>query len=412
MESVAHICVAKENKTMPGNRCVVYVEPGKVSVETINYPRLELPVQNRKCEHGVILKVVATNICGSDLHMVRGRTTAPKGQTLGHEITGEVIELGRDVEFIKKGDLVSVPFNIACGRCRMCKAGNTGVCLNVNPARPGAAYGYVDMGGWPGGQTEYVMVPYADFNLLKFPDKDQAMAKIKDLTMLSDIFPSGYHGAYTAGVTAGSTVYIAGAGPVGLACAASAQLLGAAVVIVGDINRERLAQARSFGCETIDLTRSGGLPDMIAQIVDEPVVDAAVDCVGFEAHGHGASAGEAPATALNDVIGITRVGGQVGIPGLYVTADPGGVDENARIGQLDIHIGLGWAKSLSFITGQCPVMRYHHQLMNAILHDKVQIARAVNAIVIPLEQAPEGYKEFDEGVAKKFVLNPHGMIAA
>jgi glutathione-independent formaldehyde dehydrogenase len=161
------------------------------------------------------------------------------------------------------------------------------------------------------------------------------------------------------------------------------------VVIVGDINRERLAQARSFGCETIDLTRSGGLPDMIAQIVDEPVVDAAVDCVGFEAHGHGASAGEAPATALNDVIGITRVGGQVGIPGLYVTADPGGVDENARIGQLDIH-----------------------QLMNAILHDKVQIARAVNAIVIPLEQAPEGYKEFDEGVAKKFVLNPHGMIAA
>ena len=125
---------------MPGNRCVVYVEPGKVSVETIDYPKLELPEQNRKCDHGVILKIVATNICGSDQHMVRGRTTAPKGQTLGHEITGEVIELGRDVEFIKMGDLVSVPFNIACGRCRMCKAGNTGVCLNVNPARPGAAY--------------------------------------------------------------------------------------------------------------------------------------------------------------------------------------------------------------------------------------------------------------------------------
>src|SRR6266568_5807645 len=155
---------------MPGNRCVVYVEPGKVSVETIDYPKLELPEQNRKCDHGVILKIVATNICGSDQHMVRGRTTAPKGQTLGHEITAEVIELGRDVEFIKMGDLVSVPFNIACGRCRMCKSGNTGVCLNVNPARPGAAYGYVDMGGWVGGQADYVMVPYADFNLLKFPD--------------------------------------------------------------------------------------------------------------------------------------------------------------------------------------------------------------------------------------------------
>ena len=397
---------------MPGNRCVVYVEPGKVSVETIDYPKLELPEQNRKCDHGVILKIVATNICGSDQHMVRGRTTAPKGQTLGHEISGEVIELGRDVEFIKKGDLVSVPFNIACGRCRMCKAGNTGVCLNVNPARPGAAYGYVDMGGWVGGQAEYVMVPYADWNLLKFPDKDQAMAKIKDLTMLSDIFPTGYHGAFTAGVTTGSTVYIAGGGPVGLASAAAAQLLGAAVVIVGDMNRERLAQARSFGCETIDLTQSGELPDMIAQIVGEPVVDAAVDCVGFEARGHGAGAGEAPATVLNDVMSITQVGGRVGIPGLYVTGDPGGIDENARIGQLGVRIGLGWAKSLSFTTGQCPVMRYHRQLMNAILHDKVQIAKAVNATVISLEEAPQGYVDFDKGAAKKFVLNPHGMITA
>lgn len=395
---------------MPGNRCVVYVEPGEVTVETIDYPKLELPEQNRKCDHGVILKIVATNICGSDQHMVRGRTTAPKGQTLGHEITGEVIELGRDVEFIKMGDLVSVPFNIACGRCRMCKAGNTGVCLNVNPARPGAAYGYVDMGGWVGGQAEYVMVPYADFNLLKFPDKDQAMAKIKDLTMLSDIFPTGYHGAFTAGVTTGSTVYIAGGGPVGLACAAAAQLLGAAVVIVGDMNPERLAQARSFGCETIDLTQSGELPDMIAQIVGEPVVDAAVDCVGFEARGHGAGAGEAPATVLNDVMSITQVGGRVGIPGLYVTGDPGGIDENAKIGQLGVRIGLGWARSLSFTTGQCPVMRYHRQLMNAILHDKVQIAKAVNATVITLDEARQGYKDFDKGAAKKFVFNPHSMI--
>jgi len=386
------------------------VEPGKVSVETIDYPKLELPEQNRKCEHGVILKIVATNICGSDQHMVRGRTTAPKGQTLGHEITGEVIELGRDVEFIKKGDLVSVPFNIACGRCRMCKSGNTGVCLNVNPARPGAAYGYVDMGGWVGGQANYVMVPYADWNLLKFPDKDQAMAKIKDLTMLSDIFPTGYHGAFTAGVTTGSTVYVAGGGPVGLACAASAQLLGAAVVIVGDMINERLDQARSFGCETIDLKQSGELPDMIEQIVGEPEVDAAVDCVGFEARGHGAGASEAPATVLNDVMSITRVAGRVGIPGLYVTGDPGGIDENAKIGQLGVRIGLGWAKSLSFTTGQCPVMRYHRQLMNAILHDKVQIAKAVNATVISLEDAPKGYQDFDKGAAKKFVLNPNNLI--
>src|ERR687887_1595099 len=213
------------------NKGVVYTGPGQVEVQDLYYPKLELPEQNnRPLQHGVILRIVATNICGSDQHMVRGRTTAPEGQTLGHEITGEVAEVGRDVEFIKQGDLVSVPFNIACGRCRNCKERNTGVCENVNPARAGAAYGYVDMGGWVGGQAEYVAVPYADWNLLKFPDRDQALEKIQDLTMLSDIFPTGYHGCVTAGVGTGSTVYIAGAGPVGLAAATSAFLLGASVV--------------------------------------------------------------------------------------------------------------------------------------------------------------------------------------
>src|SRR5437899_50322 len=246
---------------MASNRGIAYMGPGKVEVQSIDFPKLILG--NRKCEHGVILKVVSTNICGSDQHMVRGRTAAPAGLVLGHEITGEVVETGRDVEFIKKGDLVSVPFNIACGRCRNCKEGKTGICLNVNPARPGAAYGYVDMGGWVGGQAEYVMVPYADFNLLKFPNKDQAMAKIKDLTLLSDIFPTGYHGAVTAGVGPGMIAYVAGAGPVGLACAASCHLLGAAVVIVGDMNKDRLKQAKSFGCETVDLTKTATLADQI-----------------------------------------------------------------------------------------------------------------------------------------------------
>src|SRR5499433_2830244 len=242
---------------MPSNRGLAYMGPGKVEIQSIDFPKLALG--SRKCEHGVILKIVSTNICGSDQHMVRGRTTAPHGLVLGHEITGEVVEVGPDVEYIKVGDLCSVPFNIACGRCRNCKEGKTGVCENVNPDRPGSAYGYVDMGGWVGGQAEYVLVPYADWNVLKFPNKEKAMAKIRDLTMLSDIFPTGYHGAVTAGVGTGSTVYVAGAGPVGLACAASSLLLGAAVVIVGDMNPERLAQAKSFGCEIIDLRKSATL---------------------------------------------------------------------------------------------------------------------------------------------------------
>ena len=185
------------------NRGVVYLKPGSVEVQSIDFPTFRNPA-GKSIDHGVILKVVTTNICGSDQHMVRGRTTAPAGMVLGHEITGEVIEKGRDVEYLKVGDLVSVPFNVACGRCRTCREGDTGVCLHVNSDRAGGAYGYVDMGGWIGGQADYVMVPYADFNLLKFPDKAHAMEKIRDLTCLSDILPTGFHGAVTAKVGVGS----------------------------------------------------------------------------------------------------------------------------------------------------------------------------------------------------------------
>ncbi|WP_458113415.1 formaldehyde dehydrogenase, glutathione-independent [Arthrobacter sp. R1-13] len=403
---------------MTGNKAVAYKEPGKVEVIDVDYPTFELkdgPGVNpanvgRPVPHAAILKTVATNICGSDQHMVRGRTTAPTNLVLGHEITGEVVEVGPGVEFIKVGDICSVPFNISCGRCRNCKERKTGICQNVNPDRPGSAYGYVDMGGWVGGQANFVLVPYADWNLLKFPDKDQAMEKILDLAMLSDIFPTGFHGAVSAGVGVGSTVYIAGAGPVGLAAATSAHLLGAAVVIVGDLNGERLEKARSFGCETVDLTQ-GGPAEQIEQILGVPEVDCGVDAVGFEARSHGRDAKEAPATVLNSLMEITAAGGALGIPGLYVTGDPGGVDEAAKKGSLSLSLGTGWAKSLSFTTGQCPVMKYNRQLMMAILHDKVSIAKNVNAKAIPLEEAPKGYAEFDAGAATKYVLDPNGYLS-
>jgi glutathione-independent formaldehyde dehydrogenase len=402
---------------MGGNKIVVYKEPGVVAVEDHDPPKLEVPADvakekglTQKAVHGVILRNVATNICGSDQHMVRGRTTAPPGQTLGHEIMGEIVEKGEDVQFLDIGDICSVPFNIACGRCRNCKERQTGVCLNVNPARAGSAYGYVDMGGWEGGQAQYVMVPFADFNLLKIPDRDQALEKVLDLTMLSDIFPTGYHGAVTAGVTTGSTVYVAGAGPVGLAAAYSSLLLGAAVVIVGDRNADRLAQARSFGCETVDISQDASLEDQVAEILGVPEVDSAVDAVGFEASGHGKGAGEAPATVLNSIMALTRAGGSLGIPGLYVTGDPGAPDEDAKEGTLKVRLGLGWAKSHSFTTGQCPVLKYNRELMMAILYDRAHIADAVNATVIPLDDAPRGYQEFDQGAARKYVLDPNGMI--
>ncbi len=396
---------------MPTNRGVAYIKQGQVDIQSIDFPKLEDP-RGRRIDHGVILKVVSTNICGSDQHMVRGRTTAPAGLILGHEITGEVLEAGRDVETLKKGDLVSVPFNVACGRCRTCKEQYTGVCLTVNPARAGGAYGYVDMGGWIGGQAEYVMVPYADFNLLKFPDKAQAMEKIRDLTCLSDILPTGFHGAVTAGVGPGSTVYVAGAGPVGLAAAASARLLGAAVVIVGDVNPERLKHPKALGYEVVDLSQDASLGDQIAQILGENEVDCAVDAVGFEArgHGHAGSQKEAPATVLNSLMEVTRAAGKIGIPGLYVTEDPGAVDAAAKMGSLSVRLGLGWAKSHSFFTGQTPVMKYNRALMQAILWDRIKIADTVGVEVITLDDAPKSYAAFDAGAPKKYVIDPHGMF--
>lgn len=395
---------------MASNRGVVYLEPGKVEVQSIDYPKMQNP-EGKPIEHGVILRIATTNICGSDQHMVRGRTTAPRGLVLGHEITGEIVEKGKDVEFLDIGDLVSVPFNVACGRCRNCREQKTGICLNVNADRAGGAYGYVDMGGWVGGQAQFVMVPYADFNLLKFPDKAQAMEKILDLTMLSDILPTGFHGAVTAGVGVGSTVYIAGAGPVGLAAAASAQILGAAVVMIGDLIPDRLKHAKAVGFEPIDLRKSDKLGELIEAVLGEPEVDAAIDAVGFEARGHGQQhTEEAPATVLNSLMSVARAGGALGIPGLYVTEDPGAKEERAQHGMLGIRFGLGWAKSLRISTGQTPVLKYSRQLMQAILHDRLPISKIVNATVIGLEEAPRGYHEFDTGAARKYVLDPNGML--
>ena len=395
---------------MAENTGVVFLGRNKVEVQSIDFPKMQNPA-GKKINHGAILKVVSTNICGSDQHMVRGRTTAPTGMVLGHEITGEIIEAGSDVEYLKVGDLVTVPFNVACGRCITCREQQTGVCLNVNPGRAGGAYGYVDMGGWVGGQAQFVMVPYADFNLIKFPDKQQAMSKIKDLTMLSDILPTGFHGAVTAGVGVGSIVYVAGAGPVGLAAAASAQILGAAVVMIGDMIPERLKHAESVGFTPIDLTKSDNLGELIAAVVGKPEVDAAVDAVGFEARAQGKDGQEAPATVLNSLMSIVRAAGGIGIPGLYVTEDPGAADDAGKTGNLKMRFGLGWAKSHRFYTGQTPVLKYNRQLMQAILHDRLPIAKIVGATVIPLSQAADGYKAFDSGAAKKFVLDPHGLLA-
>jgi glutathione-independent formaldehyde dehydrogenase len=382
-----------------------------MAVEDIGFPTMD--VKGKPVQHGVILQILATCICGSDLHMYRGRTDVQPGTSLGHEITGLVIEKGADVEFIDIGDIVSVPFNVACGRCRNCKEGNTQICLSVNDLKPGASYGYAEMGPWKGGQAEYVFVPYADFNLLKFPDRELAMEKILDLAMLADIFPTGFHGAVTAGVGVGSTVYIAGAGPVGLCAAVSSYMLGAACVIIGDFNQARLDHARqTLGCETINIGEHEVIRDVIADILDVPEVDCGIDAVGYEAHGHGHLVNQdSPTDVLDTLVEVTRYGGKLGIPGVYLSMDPQGKGFLAKVGRPPFEWGRAWDKGQTLSTGQVPVMRYNRKLMTSILFNRVSLSRVLGTTVISLEEAPDAYARFEQGVPQKFVLDPHLVLS-
>ena len=406
---------------MAGNRGVAYMGPGKVEVQEIDYPKLELqdgPGVNpanvgRKCNHGVILKVVTTNICGSDQHMVRGRTTAPHNLVLGHEILGEVVEagLGRRVHQGGRPLLGAVQH-----RLRPLPQLQGGQDRHLPERQPGPARRglrlrrHGRLGRRPGRvrdgpvrRLEPAAVPGPG------PGDGEDHRPDHAVRHLPDRLPRRGHRRRQARLDRLHRRRRTGR--------AGRRRRRAAARRGGGHRRptssqERLAQARSFGCETVDVSK-GDPKDQIEQLLGVPVVDAAVDAVGFEARGHGEGAGEeAPATVLNSLMEVTAAGGAIGIPGLYVTGDPGGIDEAAKVGALSLSLGTGWAKSLSFTTGQCPVMRYNYGLMKAILHDKVQIAKAVNATVISLDEAPQGYADFDKGAAKKYVIDPHGMVAA
>ncbi len=311
------------------------------------------------------------------------------------------------MEFIKKGDIVSVPFNVSCGRCRNCRERHTEICENANPDFPCAAYGF-NLGGWQGGQAEYMMVPWADFALLKFPDNAQAMEHILELTYLSDILPTGYHGCVLAGVRTGSTVYIAGAGPVGRAAAASARLLGASAIIVGDSNQARLAVVKKAGYEVVDISKKTPVADQIEAILRKREVDCGVDCVGFEAHGYGPGAEDDPAAVINTMIEVVRFGGGTGIPGIYTAGDSQARNEAEKQGKYGIGFGKAWIKSPSMTAGQCPVLKYSRDLMMAILWGRMSyLAEVMNAHVVSLDSTIDAYRAFDQGSPEKFVIDPH-----
>ena len=382
-------------------RAVVYKEPFSVAVESVPDPKILHP-------NDAIVRITSSCICGSDLHMYEGRTAAEPGIVFGHENMGVIQEVGAGVKERKVGDRVVLPFNVACGFCKNCLGGFTGFCTTVNPGFAGGAYGYVSMGPWVGGQAEYLQVPFADFNCLPLPQGTDHEA---DFSLLADIFPTGYHGSELAGVRSGESVAVFGAGPVGLMAAYSCVIKGAAEVYSIDHVKERLDAAEGIGAIPINYD----VADSVQQIKDRRGgngVDKAIDAVGYQATSPGSSAAggeqdEVPNIVLNQLIDVTNPTGALGIPGLYVPSDPGGVDENAKRGALLINFGRLFEKGLRLGTGQCNVKQY-----NAYLRDLIIAGRAKPSFVVshevPLEQAPDAYQKFDKRVEgyTKVILHP------
>ncbi|WP_432092754.1 glutathione-independent formaldehyde dehydrogenase [Streptomyces sp. bgisy100] len=376
-------------------KAVVYKGPFEVAVEEVAKPKVQHP-------NDVIVRVTSTAICGSDLHMYEGRTAAEPGIVFGHENMGIVEDAGEGVTGLKRGDRVVMPFNVACGFCKNCVADYTGFCLTVNPGFAGGAYGYVAMGPWTGGQAEYLRVPYADFNCLKLPEGKEHES---DFILLADIFPTGYHGCELAQVTPGDSVAVYGGGPVGLMAAYSALLRGAKKVFVVDRVLERLQKAQEIGAVPINFAEGNPVEQIKEQTGGEGT-DKGVDAVGYQAHTPSADR-EEPATVLNSLVGTVRPTGMLGIPGLYVPADPGGPDENSKRGMLLVSIGKLFEKGLRLGTGQCNVKRYNRQLRDMIIEGRARPSFVVSH-ELPLGQAPSAYDKFDKRVEgyTKVVLHP------
>jgi glutathione-independent formaldehyde dehydrogenase len=376
-------------------KAVVYQGPKQVAVTDVPDAKVVEPTD-------AVIRITTTNICGSDLHMYEGRTAVENGTVLGHENMGIVEEVGSAVQRIKVGDRVSVPFNVACGVCRNCTTGWTSFCTRTNPTEgmDGAAYGYANMGPYDGGQAEYLRVPYADFNLLELPPGTEHE---NDFTMLSDIFPTGWHGVVLSGMQPGDRVAVFGAGPVGLMAAHSALLMGASEVFVVDQLADRLALATSIGATAIDFSQ-GSPVDQILEHTGGLGTDRGVEAVGFQAHDHGGQ--EHPELTLDNLVNVVRTTGGIGVVGVYVPQDPG-VDPPEKADRVAWQYGTFFTRGQSMGTGQAPVKRYNRQLRDLILTGRATPGFIVSHEV-GLDQAVDAYDTFDRRIDgyTKVLLKP------
>jgi len=376
-------------------KAVVFHGPRNVTVDEVDDPTIEAP-------HDAIIRITTANICGSDLHPYEGRAAMDDGMVIGHENMGIVEAVGEGVTRIRVGDRVSVPFNLACGTCRNCNEGWTSACLRANPSgQPGAGYGYPKMGPFWGGQAELLRVPYADFNLLELPEGRDYES---DFTLLSDIFPTGYHGTELAGVAPGRSVAVFGAGPVGLLASYSAVLRGASQVFIVDKEPDRLALAEKVGVTAIDFG-SVDPTEAILDATDGFGVDCGVECVGYQAHD--AAGEEHPEMVLDKLVEVVRATGRIGVVGVYVPEDPGAATENAKHGRVAFNYGAAFEKGIAIGAGQCPVKRYNRELRDLIIHGRARPSFIVSH-ELGLDEAPDAYERFDarEDGWTKVLLHP------
>jgi threonine dehydrogenase-like Zn-dependent dehydrogenase len=348
-----------------------------------------------------IVRVTSTAICGSDLHLYNGFVpTMEKGDVLGHEFMGEVMEVGPDVKNLKPGDRVVVPFPIACGACRACREGNHSLCENSNPNAwmaeklwghsPAGIFGYSHLlGGFAGGQAQYVRVPFADVGPLKVP----STLKDEQVLFLSDIFPTGYMGAEMCDIEPGDVVAVWGAGPVGQFAIKSARLLGAERVIAIDRFRYRLdlALERGGATEAINYDEVD-VYEALLELTGGRGPDACIDSVGLEAHGHGplyaldrakqiARLQPDRPLALRQAIRCCKNGGVVSVIGVY-----GGFIDKFPMGAVV-------NRSLTIRAGQCHVQRYMRPLLELIERGDIDPSFVITHS-LPLSQAPRGYEMF------------------
>ena len=364
-------------------KAVVY--RGKRDVEVMDVPdaRIEHPSD-------VLVRVTSSNICGSDLHMYEGRTPLEPGKILGHENLGEVVEIGAGVTRVKIGDRVCLPFNIGCGFCANCERGMTGFCLTVNPDAAGGAYGFAGMGPYAGGQAEYLRVPFGDFNCLTLPD--DAVEKENDYVMLADIFPTGWHATRLAGMEPGDTVAVYGAGPIGLMAAYSAMIQGASKVMVVDRQPDRLRLVSSIGAIPVDYSK-GSPVDQILDLTDGEGAARGCECVGYQAHDPAGV--EHSNSTMNDLVRSVRPTGRIGVVGVFLPDDPGAPDEATRHGRIPFDMGTYWFKGQSMGTGQANVKNYNRRLRDLIAAGRAEPSWIVSH-VLPLSDAPEAYRHFDD----------------